>query len=793
MSGGGRLCEIGLRMPMQQAPKSNAFRLHHQTNAMKHVLLGILILGMVSEVSSQITDKIFFSSFRPEGWDIYLSRDNGASFSAFTDHESLDYDARISPDGEWVVFTSERNGFPQLYIKHILGDSLPRPLVSSQSMQDQVDFSPDGQWIAFVSTHEGNADIYKLPFQPNDTLDVAEAQNLTRHEGGDFRPCFSNDGQRIAFSSDRAHPTIPLQPRFFFALQRTGDVYVMDAEGGAPTRLTDSKNWEGSPVWTADDSHILFYSANNDENFKLFRMSSNGEDPEQLSPDSHSCLSPIPISNEEILFTSFERGPNGFALLGLDLNSFEIDSSLVQPMNMLNPDFHSSGLLVYHGGETPQPTEANRNEFFGDLLVKNSPRHAAELPNRTLGMYGVRRAFAAPATPDGKIIYGTSDLRGFQDAIAPAAFVVLLLPLLAIVWLIVGVVRSIRKRKSIAFWKHLLFAVFAVGIVVFIVNFTDDQLFFDAMPLDEVKSSLLIIVGVLLVLGIGATLLSRRKQQPIASLYKLYAWMFIPYAVIVLYAAIFLSSFFNSEKTFYAVDYTTNEVKELFVFHPHADFNPQFSNILDTKLTPDGQYVQFSVGGFRMSPQSKGCVYRYHLVDGILEQVTDLESNTGFADYSADNKVMIYRSGRTGNMDIYVEENGTVTNLTDSPDKEAFPVISHDGNKIAYCSDATGVDKDGLVKTMDLFLVERTDSGWGEPQRITTYPGQEAHAHFSPDGEWLIYTTEEYGINDEQPLVQSFIFSPQLYGEITAMRLEDGKKFRLTHNKWEDGAPLWGE
>jgi Tol biopolymer transport system component len=128
----------------------------------------------------------------------------------------------------------------------------------------------------------------------------------------------------------------------------------------------------------------------------------------------------------------------------------------------------------------------------------------------------------------------------------------------------------------------------------------------------------------------------------------------------------------------------------LFNFRPDGDFNPQFSNIIDIKVTPDGQYVQFSVGGFRKSPQAKGGVYRYHLKDKALERVTDLESNTGFADYSEDNTVMVYRSGRTGNMDIYVEENGTTTNITNSEDKEAFPVISYGGNKIAFCSDASG-------------------------------------------------------------------------------------------------------
>jgi len=197
------------------------------------------------------------------------------------------------------------------------------------------------------------------------------------------------------------------------------------------------------------------------------------------------------------------------------------------------------------------------------------------------------------------------------------------------------------------------------------------------------------------------------------------------------------------------------------------------------------------VGGFRRSPQAKGGVYRYHFEDKSLERVTDLESNTGFADYSEDNTVMVYRSGRTGNMDVYIEENGTTTNITNSPDKETFPVISSDGNKIAYCSDVNGTDKNGVVKTMDIFITERTNNSWSKPRQLTAYSGQEGHAHFSPDGEWLIYSSEEFGINDEQPLVQPFIFSPQMYGEITAIRIVDGEKFRLTHNKWEDGAPLW--
>ncbi|WP_067147300.1 PD40 domain-containing protein [Pseudotamlana agarivorans] len=742
---------------------------------------------------SQSQEKIFYSSFRPQGWDIYLSKDEGKTFGQFTKDSSLDYDAKISPDGRWIVFTSERLGRPHLFIKSTQNDSVPRLLVSSHSMQDQVDFSPDGKWIAFVSTHEGNAEIYKLPFSPLETLNIDMAVNLTNNDGGDFRPNFSNDGKKIAFSSDRAHPTTPMK-RFVFALQRTGDIYTMNSDGSNPKRLTRSKNWDGSPVWTNDDLEIIFYSANNNESYDLFKIKHSGEDPVKVGPIGYKCLSPFTKKNGDILFTSFVEGSNGYSILKFNPQTKAIDSSLVQEMNMMNVDYHQSGIMVYHGGKTPNPEPTNLSDFPGDLLVKNSPEIITDFPDKNLLLYGVRHSFAAPPTPDGKIVYSISGANGIQDVINPISYVFLFIPFFAIVWFVVGVFKSVKKRKTITFWKYLLFSFTALSVGLFLIGVTYYLLFPQMKSLDEIKTIMLIIALVLLSLGIMFYYFfknRRQLQKPIASLYKAYSIQFFVYALVLLCSSLFIKDFFNTVNDFYAVDYTKNEIEHLFEFQPDKSLNPQFSNIIDIKMTPDGQYLQFSVGGFRQNPDAKGAVYRYHFGNKDIKPITDLESNTGFADYSEDNKVMVYRSGRSGNMDIYVEENGQITNITNSPDKENFPAISYDGNKIVFCSDVNGVDKEGIIKTMDLYITERVEGGWSIPKQLTTYNGQEAHAHFSPDGKWLIYTTEEFGINDEQPLVQPYIFSPQMYGEITAIRLEDGEKIRLTHNKWEDGAPIW--
>jgi Tol biopolymer transport system component len=88
----------------------------------------------------------------------------------------------------------------------------------------------------------------------------------------------------------------------------------------------------------------------------------------------------------------------------------------------------------------------------------------------------------------------------------------------------------------------------------------------------------------------------------------------------------------------------------------------------------------------------------------------------------------------------------------------------------------------------DIYLFE----GRGASARaLTTHPALDYEPTFSADGRWVVFTSERGGINDEEPLVQEILFGPQMYGDIYAYHLRDGYLVRLTHNKWEDGAPFW--
>ena len=61
---------------------------------------------------------------------------------------------------------------------------------------------------------------------------------------------------------------------------------------------------------------------------------------------------------------------------------------------------------------------------------------------------------------------------------------------------------------------------------------------------------------------------------------------------------------------------------------------------------------------------------------------------------------------------------------------------------------------------------------------------------FSPDDEWVLFTSQRGEFNDEFPLLR-VVFQPQPYGELHAIRVSDRTVVRLTHNKWEDGPTAW--
>ena len=213
-------------------------------------MLGLLCAGAAAPESGY---RIALTSFAPLNTDIFIANADGSGERPFLPHPDLDYNASFSRDGQWLVFTSRRNGSADIFRAHPDGSGL-EALVNDPAFDDQAALSPDGRSLAFVSSRGGQVDIWLLDLRSR------RLRNLTNHPGGDFRPHWSTDGEWIAFSSDR-DSTMPRIPRTAFAVRHVTELYVMRADGSQQRRLTHDAEVAGSPSFSADGKRLVFYSA----------------------------------------------------------------------------------------------------------------------------------------------------------------------------------------------------------------------------------------------------------------------------------------------------------------------------------------------------------------------------------------------------------------------------------------------------------------------------------------------------------------------------------------------------
>ncbi|MCD4686904.1 MAG: hypothetical protein K8S97_13315 [Anaerolineae bacterium] len=168
----------------------------------------------------------------------------------------------FSPPAHWdVVFTTERDGNPEIYTIQADGTNLRR-LTDHPELDGGPTWSPNGALIAFHTARDGNLDIYTMD-EAGDNL-----TKLTGHTAADYQPAWSPDGTQIAFVSER---------------DGSADIYVMNADGSVPRRITTDPAQEQQPAWSPDGTQIAFVS-NRGGTFELFLINVAGSGaPQQIT------------------------------------------------------------------------------------------------------------------------------------------------------------------------------------------------------------------------------------------------------------------------------------------------------------------------------------------------------------------------------------------------------------------------------------------------------------------------------------------------------------------------------
>jgi Tol biopolymer transport system component len=412
-------------------------------------LLGVSCERLSVPSEGDANELIVYTTLRPPNQDIYLVDRSDAEPRRMTEHLGLDYNATFSPDGRWLVFTSDRGGNTDLYALDLQEENgEPVRLTRDSAMDDAADVSPDGNRIAFVSTRGGNADVFVMPFTPDDTTAEAQAQNLTHRRGGDFNPSFSPDGSLIAWARQEARPQDgpALSPQNFRRARAT-EVFVM-ASDGSGARPTGEENLfgdeariqmvGGSPAWSPDGTSIYFHGFSVGEQGFLAHMRDrstrtgiwrtplSGGPPEQVVETGATfALSPSVGLGGRIAYATGPAPPPGPAPLlwhrSGEVHSVgahggnarvEVDSAAVALC--LAPAFHPDGRLACHG---PGPTVDLPQMANGRPIPRPGTDHPIQLKDRPVRLVGIRGIFP-DFLPDGRVVFG----EGLNEATGLARF-----------------------------------------------------------------------------------------------------------------------------------------------------------------------------------------------------------------------------------------------------------------------------------------------------------------------------------------------------------------------------------
>jgi Tol biopolymer transport system component len=246
---------------------------------MRNLKIMVSLAAVLLSVSAvaPARDVMLMNRIAPSKMELFVANTDGSGeHRLLPTSTGMDYDASFSPDGKWIVFTSERDaagsGQADLWRVHPDGTGLER-LTTDTSVEDAGVISPDGTSMAYVSTKGGarTTNIWVMDLKSH------RARNLTGDGKTEppetmnsyFRPAWSPDGKWIAFSSDRGEKWAGAETGAGAGHSHPTSLYVMQADGSGSRRVTTGPAGStfGAPKWSADGKKLVAYVVPTRETF----------------------------------------------------------------------------------------------------------------------------------------------------------------------------------------------------------------------------------------------------------------------------------------------------------------------------------------------------------------------------------------------------------------------------------------------------------------------------------------------------------------------------------------------
>ena len=209
---------------------------------------------------------------------------DGAQLLFASTHLDPDAEQKQRDELEFRASGKERRyswDYDENYDLFVKGSKNTRRLTTERGYDAEASFSADGQWIVFSSNRNGynekaqemtKAEIKTFTIDPAFMMDIyimkadgSEVRQLTTHKGYDGGPFFSPDSKKIVW-------------RKFSADGMTAEIYTMNLDGSEKKQLTHTNNMSWAPFYHPSQKYIIYTSNKNGfANFELYIVDIDGK------------------------------------------------------------------------------------------------------------------------------------------------------------------------------------------------------------------------------------------------------------------------------------------------------------------------------------------------------------------------------------------------------------------------------------------------------------------------------------------------------------------------------------
>jgi Tol biopolymer transport system component len=193
---------------------------------------------------------------RADGWEGAVraadpARGTNLAQHPLTDNRAYDAECAFSPDGNWIVFSSNRTGDGELFVMRPDGSDVTQ-LTHTPGYDGGPFFSPDGKRIVYRSDRKGNdllqIFVADLVFDRNGRITgIKREKQLTKDQNVNWGPYWHPDGKHIIYATSAHGHT-------------NYELYLMRADGTRKTRITFKDGFDGLPVFSPDGKWLMWSS-----------------------------------------------------------------------------------------------------------------------------------------------------------------------------------------------------------------------------------------------------------------------------------------------------------------------------------------------------------------------------------------------------------------------------------------------------------------------------------------------------------------------------------------------------